>query len=64
MSLSDLASLSKVMELPDGPVEYGRICTDLNYFWDENLICGPLKILKNHLSEGFMRKRGNISKID
>ena len=27
MSLSDLASLSKVMQLPDGSVEYGQPCT-------------------------------------
>ena len=28
MSLSDLASLSKVMELPDGSVEYGQPCSN------------------------------------
>ena len=38
MSLSDLASLSKVMELPDGSVEY--VCT---FFWHESFLIIFLK---------------------
>ena len=33
MSLSDLASLSKVMELADASVEYGQPCTNSIVFW-------------------------------
>ena len=61
MSLSDLASLSKVMELPDWSVEYGQPCIshkgDVRYNITEGVpqesVLGPL--LWNVMYDGILR---------